>query len=101
MNFFMASPLRQIRPDFSENYTFYTNADDGARLWIDRVLLIDTWSNRAAETSATAILQANYLHDIIVEYKELLGNAYAELRWSSPSTPKQIVAACVGLRVVS
>jgi hypothetical protein len=45
------------------------------------------------ETSATALLEKDYLHDIILEYKQLTGDAYCELRWSSPSVPKQIIAS--------
>ena len=30
-------------PDYSETYTFYVNADDSARLWVNGVLLFDKW----------------------------------------------------------
>ena len=34
----------KVRPDFSETYTFFVNAMTGARLWIDRSLVLDTWA---------------------------------------------------------
>ncbi len=46
----------------------------------------------ANETNATLTLKKDYLHDIILEYKQLTGDAYCELRWSSFSVPKQIIA---------
>jgi hypothetical protein len=81
----------KVRPDHSEQYTFFVNADEGARLWIDRILIIDSWSALTSEKSAVAMLRQNFMHDIILEYKDLTGNAYVELRWSSNSTPKAII----------
>jgi hypothetical protein len=35
----------QIQPQFTENYYFYLNADDGVRLWVDGELVIDAWNH--------------------------------------------------------
>jgi hypothetical protein len=82
----------KVRPDFTEPYTFYLYADEGARLWIDKVLVADSWSAISNETFGTVLLQKGFFHDIIIEYKELTGAAFCELRWSSYSVPKQIIA---------
>src|SRR4051812_35284046 len=43
----------QVAAQFSEDYTFYVSADDGARLWVDGRLLIDNWTSASsAEQSA-------------------------------------------------
>jgi hypothetical protein len=36
----------QVMPYRSGDYTFFTTADDGVRLWVNGRLLIDRWSNR-------------------------------------------------------
>ncbi|MFQ6061279.1 MAG: PA14 domain-containing protein, partial [Thermoplasmata archaeon] len=81
----------RIRADFSEVYTFYTYTDEGVRLWVDGQFLIDKWFDQtASEWSASISLSAG-LHSILFEYYEKLGNAVAQLSWSSPSLPKEIV----------
>jgi len=83
----------QIRADYSEKYTFYTRTDDGVRLWIGNRLLIDAWvaSGMDNERSATITLRAGSKYNLKMEYYEGTGAAGAQLRWSSPSVPKQIV----------
>jgi hypothetical protein len=81
----------KLRSAFSEATTIYALADDGVRVWIDRRLVIDAWSTCCNESFAVVSLVANHLHDIIVEYQELRGEARMELRWSSASMPKAII----------
>jgi glucose/arabinose dehydrogenase len=84
----------QVTPQFSETYTFYTNTDDGVRLWVDGKLLIDRWIDQGpTEWSATVALTAGEAYDLKMEYYENGGGAVAQLRWSSPSRAKQIVPA--------
>lgn len=80
---------------YSEDYTFYTQSDDGVRLYVDGILVIDNWTNHASteDTSAPITLVAGQRYDLVMEYYERGGNAVAELRWSSASTAKQIVPA--------
>jgi|GEM_PF-819641 len=82
----------QVQPLLSENYTFYTQSDDGVRLWVNGILLIDNWTNQGVtEKSGSIALQAGQKYDIIIEYYENTGEAVTKLLWSSPGTPKQIV----------
>src|SRR5438552_17283530 len=37
----------QVVPAFSETYTFYTQSDDGVRLWINGQLIIDDWNGHS------------------------------------------------------
>jgi len=77
---------------FTETYTFYTNTDDGVRLWVDGQQLVDNWEDQSAtENSGTIDLIAGNAYSIVMEYYENTGGAVAELRWSSPSTPKQLI----------
>src|SRR5688572_14853704 len=44
----------QVRPRYTETYTFHAQADDGLRLWVNGRRLIDTWASPTpAEQSAT------------------------------------------------
>ena len=82
----------QIEPAHSESYTFFTQADDGTRLWVDGQLLIDDWTNHAVrEKQGKITLEAGQKYDIKLEYFENGGQAVCKLLWSSASQPKQIV----------
>ncbi len=82
----------QIVPKYSETYTFYTNSDDGVRLWVNGQKLVDQWNLQAAkEHRGTITLEAGKKYDIRLEYFENTGKASAQLSWSSPSQSKEIV----------
>jgi hypothetical protein len=84
----------RITPPFSETYRFYANTDDGVRLWVNNILLVDNWTDHGpAETSGTITLTAGVRYDIRLEYYEKSGSAVVQLLWSSPSLPKQIIPA--------
>lgn len=78
----------------SETYTFYTNSDDGVRLFIDGNLIIDNWTDHApTENTGTFTLNANQPVSITLEFYENGGGAVIELSWSSASNSKQIIPA--------
>jgi len=78
-----------VRPTHSETYTFWIDVDDHARMWIDGQLLIDWWTfpHVSSMLHAEHDLSAFETHEIILEYRDILGNATARLLWSSESTP--------------
>ncbi len=81
-----------IVPNYSENYTFYTDSDDGVRVWINNVLIIDKWIDQGVtEHSGSIVLQANQKYAVKVEYYDNSGGASCKLRWSSVSQVKQTV----------
>jgi hypothetical protein len=81
-----------VQAQYSETYTFYATGDDGVRLWVNNVALVDKWMDQnATEYSATITLTANQKYDIRMEYYDRSGGATAKLAWSSPSTPKNII----------
>lgn len=84
----------QVEPRYSENYTFYTTADDGVRLWINNVLLIDDWNEHSAtERSGAVTLTAGKKYNIKLEYFDNQQDASVKLMWSSPSQGKEIIPA--------
>lgn len=85
----------QIVPLYDESYTFYIAIDDGGRLWIDDVLVIDSWVDQGEteHPSSPIALSAGVPVDFRFEWYENGGGAAARLRWSSSSQAKQIIAA--------
>jgi hypothetical protein len=89
---FSARWAGEVEAAFTETYTFYTNSDDGVRLWVDGQQLVNNWTNHSAtENKGTIDLEAGNTYSLVMEYYEDGGGAIAELRWSSSSTPKDLI----------
>ncbi|MFC1793765.1 PA14 domain-containing protein [Planctomycetota bacterium] len=89
---FSARWTGEVEAAFTETYTFYTSTNDGARLWVDGQQLVDAWIDQGTtEYRGTIDLIAGNTYSLVMEYYENGGGAVAELRWSSPSTPKDLV----------
>ena len=82
----------EVEAAFTETYTFYPTTDDGVRLYVDGQLLVDRWVDRSpTENNGKIDLIAGNTYSLVMEYYENTGGAVAELRWSSPRTPKQLI----------
>ena len=82
----------QVEAESTTTYTFYTQSDDGVRLWVNGVMLVNNWTNHATvENRGTIALVAGKRYDITMEYFENAGSATARLLWSTASTPKMVV----------
>ncbi len=76
----------------SETFTFSAVSDDGVRLWVNGQLIINKWRVQSAKTSSGSIaLEAGKYYAIKLEYFENLGYSSCKLKWSSPTTPLQII----------
>ncbi len=73
----------QILPRFSEKYLFKFESDSAAKLFIK---CGDKW-----ESLSSAALKAGEKYDIKLEYAHKTGAAKIALRWSSPSTPEEVI----------
>ena len=71
----------QIQPLSSDTYTFDLYCGDGARLWIDKQLVINTWSNQYAISHTASVALTAAKHDILLEYFESTQSATAQLYW--------------------
>jgi LysM repeat protein len=68
-------------------WRFTTTTDDGVRLWVDNVLVIDQWIQQPATTYTGDVpLGAGY-HTVRMEYFEFTNVALAHLNW-------QLIGAC-------
>jgi len=84
----------RIKPQFSETYTLTTETDDGARLWVNGVLLVDQWVGQGATRwSGQITLIAGQYYDLEMQYFDGAFGASARLLWASPSQPEQVIPA--------
>jgi len=82
----------EVETAFTETYSFYANTDDGVMLRVNDQLLIDNWAGQSlTENVGTIDLVAGNRYPIVVYYYEKDDLAMAELRWSSASTPNQVI----------
>jgi len=82
----------QVQPRFSGHYTFYTNSDDGIRLWVDGKLIVDNWTaHEATQNSGAADLAAGQMYDIKVEYYQNSGVAVVQLSWASECQTREVI----------
>jgi cell division septation protein DedD len=73
-------------------YRFYTQSDDGVRLWVNGQQLVNNWTlHSTAENSGTISLVAGQKYSIKIEYFENTGRAVARLLWSGPGLTKVVV----------
>jgi hypothetical protein len=89
---FSARWTGQVQAQHTQTYTFYVTSDDGARLWVNGVQIINKWIDQSStEWSGSIALTAGTKYDIKLEYFENGVDAAAQLRWSSASTAKSII----------
>ncbi|HBE77781.1 MAG TPA: hypothetical protein DDW65_08345 [Firmicutes bacterium] len=88
---FSARWIGYVEPQYSESYTFYVNADDEVKVWVNNQLLIDKWEVGSGEWSGSIDLTANVRYSIKVNYFESADTAIAQLSWSSPSILKTVI----------
>lgn len=77
---------------YTDKFTFTTNSDDGVRLYIDDLLIINNWTDHAL-TSNKAVhpLVAGKWHKIKMEYYENKGQAAVSLMWSSAFLTQEVI----------
>lgn len=79
-----------IVPATSGSYVFRTTADDGIRLWVNNVLVINQWRDQSPTNyAATVTLTAGTVVPIRMEFYENGGGAVARLYWSGPNFASQ------------
>jgi hypothetical protein len=73
-------------------FQFQTSSDDGVRLWVNGVQVINNWTNHAATTNTSAViaLTGGSRYTIRMEYYENGGQAVARLRWRTPGTTSYV-----------
>lgn len=85
----------QLTPTTSGSYTFYTQTNDGVRLYVNDTLLINGWTGGSTNRSATMALTKGTAYNMRMEYYDATGTATAQLLWSGPSVTKAAIPASV------
>ncbi len=69
-------------------YVLQTESDDGARVWVNGVQVINDWTDHGPtlDNSPSITLAAGQQVDIVVEYYENGGGATMRLRWLTPGS---------------
>lgn len=94
VNYFSVRWTGQVLPRYSERYTFHVLSDDGVRLWVDGILVINQWIDQPPTEHSSTIslaIEAERWYSIQLEYYERAGGATIKLYWSSRSQPKEII----------
>lgn len=82
----------KVQAQFTETYTFQTLTDDGVRLWVNGQLLINGWVTQGTTSYTGSIaLSGGQKYNIEMDFFQGAGGIFSQLRWSSPSTPDQII----------
>jgi beta-glucosidase len=85
-NNFSARWTGKLTPSESGPYHLGVTSDDGARLYLDGQLLVDTWRSNPTKTVTKEVsLEAGHSYDIRVEYFQYNREAIAKLVWSYPN----------------
>jgi len=76
----------------ADTYTFITNTDDGARVWLNDRRIIDKWVDQGPTDAPSAAIQLEPgIYPLTMEYYEWEGGAVAHLYWQTPSVARQII----------
>jgi uncharacterized protein YraI len=63
-------------------YRFTATTDDGMRVWVDGVLIIDSWWDSQAHTMSNDLYLSAGDHEVKVKYYDAGGDAVAKLSWT-------------------
>jgi hypothetical protein len=75
-------------------YSFHVKSEDGAKLYIDGVLLVNNDGTKSVAIEATGSIQlAAGLHPVRLEYFHQTGSELLEVRWSTLSQPSAAIPA--------
>ena len=82
----------QVEVPTTGTWTFITTSDDGIRLWVNNVQVINNWTDHGpTDNSGTISLNAGQRYDLRLEFYENGGGAVAKLAWSGPGQTAQII----------
>jgi hypothetical protein len=87
-NYSVAWSGRLIVPDPGRQTTICSEADDGIRVYLDDILIIDNWGEHAVVQVCVGRDLSPGPHDIYVQYFEATGYSVARLKWrTNPLDP--------------
>ncbi|MBI3854250.1 MAG: hypothetical protein HY293_01015 [Planctomycetes bacterium] len=85
----------KIRIPKDGHFTFFTESDDGSRLWIDGKVVVDNGGLHAMEEKSGDVNLKAGDHDLKLELFENDGEVGCKLSWESSGTNKEILTDAV------
>jgi len=82
-----------LKIDTAGSYTFYTNSDDGSKLYIDGQLVVDSDGDHGVQERSGSINLKKGAHAIKIEYFNGGGGYYLDAKYKGPGIGKQIIPA--------
>jgi hypothetical protein len=83
----------KIQIDTQGKYRFYTNSDDGSKLYINDDLVVDNDGGHGNIERMGSVELTSGKHDIRVDYHNQAGGFWLEVFYKGPGIPKQIIPA--------
>lgn len=75
-----------------ELYTFHVTANDGVRLWVNGVQIINRWDEQGTHSaSGSARLRSDRKYSIRLDHRNLGGQWQLRLEWQSASRARQVI----------
>lgn len=71
-----------IKAPITGTVTFKISHDDGARIWIDDVLKVDSWDESVVENTFTMALELDKFYKIRIDFFQYYGGVECGLKWS-------------------
>lgn len=82
-----------LQIDQAGTYKFYTNSDDGSKLYINDDLIVDNDGDHGTIERAGSVELQQGLNKITVDYLNAGGGAWLDVFYKGPGIPKQIIPA--------
>ena len=82
-----------LKIDTAGSYTFYTNSDDGSKLYINGKLVVDNNGDHGVQERSGTINLKKGMHSIKIEYFNGGGGYYLDAQYKGPGIGKQIIPA--------
>lgn len=73
--------------DRADSYTFYVRTDDGVKVWLDSIPLLDAWWDQPATVYSTTRYVTRGVHRFVIHYYENTGFATIKFWWTPGPVP--------------
>ena len=85
-----------LMPELDGDYTFFINADDGFRFWLNDELLLDWWQGPLGRPLAITVpLERHTSYDLLLEHFDETGLAFVDVTWQRGTGPRTAIPDCL------
>eukprot|EP00961_Rhodomonas_salina_P020374 273641-Rhodomonas_salina.1 len=75
----------------SEIFTFTVEADDGAKMFVNDLMVLDGLKIGCSSIDGTIALMKDTMYSVVLEYQDLTGDGSVRLSWRSRSQPQEVI----------